>query len=175
MLLPLILPWIVSSCPIPGGCTGLPNISQYRNYSLNNQLLQLSLNISTTNGHTFRPQGVQPTLYTENMNMGSQHTHNGCDNIFNFTSRDVGVESPCPWRYKCDYNPQRIPAFIFHASCERATPQGDQQRGVCEEVHYPISYIMTRSCDPFNSEDVEWLLETTTLPVVCNLKDTATF
>ena len=155
------------SCPIPTGCSNLPNITQYAQESLNSDLLQLMVNISTTKGHAFRPQGFQATLYAENMNNRRLVT-NGCEGIFNVTSSSVGVDSPCPWRYQCDYNPQRIPAVLFHASCESATPQGGRG-GVCNEVHHPIPYITTESCDPLG--DSEWSFEVAILAVGCNLMD----
>jgi hypothetical protein len=156
-----------TSCPIPTGCIHLPDIAQYTLQSQNHQLLQITTNISTSKGYNFRPQAVQPTLHATNMNMGQPITSNGCEGIFNFTSHNISIESPCPWSYKCDYNPQRIPAFIFHATCKSPDPQGSE--GFCEEVYYPIFYLTTRSCDPL--EDSEWSLETTFLPVACNLRD----
>lgn len=167
----LLIPLRCACCPIPTGCANLPNILHYTSQS---QLLQLSVNISTTRGFNFRPQAVRPTLHTGNMNMGQPITSNGCEGLFNFTSRNVSVETPCPWRYECDYNPQRIPAFIFHASCESPNPQGSEWDGeFCEEVYYPISYLKTNSCDPLEeNEESEWSLETTTIPVACNVRDT---
>ena len=166
----LLLAPVVHCCPIPTGCTNLPNIPHY---TIQSRLLQLTVNISTTRGYSFRPQAVQPTLHSSNMNMGQPIISNGCEGLFNFTSRNVSVETPCPWRYKCDYDPQRIPAFIFHASCESPNPQGSEWDGeFCEEVYYPVSYLKTKSCDPLDdSGESEWTLETTTLPVACNVRD----
>ena len=160
-------------CPI-GQCTQLPNINNYFFSALSHEtaLLQAQVNVSTTLGLLFQPQHFpEDTSNIDHLLPAA----NGCEgkDTLNFTSRDVGVESPCPWRYKCDYNPQRIPAFIFHASCERATPQGDQWRGVCAEVYYPISYLETRSCDPLqesSTADSEWNLAVGIVPISCNLQ-----
>ena len=158
-----------SCCPIDTGCT-LPNITEYTLQFLDQRILELAVNISTTKGHAFRPQNFEYTLYAENMNTRNPST-NGCENIFNFTSHETGFETPCPWKYQCDYNPQRIPPFIFHASCNSITPQLGSVSGFCEEVRYPVSYITTESCDPLGeglSDD--WTLETIIVPVACNLR-----
>lgn len=172
----LILAFLHTSygCPIPTstGCSNLTNISQYIRESPQQELLQLAVNISTTQGQTFRPQLFQLTLSAANMMHVRTPVIDGCAGMFNYTSQSAGVDSPCPWRYQCDYNPQRIPAFFFSARCNSATPQGSGLSGVCEEVHYPINYIMTGSCDPLgDSLNNEWSLQTTVLPVSCNLQD----
>ncbi len=163
------------SCPIDMGCESLlPNTTTYIRQSLDTSNLQLSVNISTTRGHAFRPQGFPPALFSKNMD-GPTLSSNGCEGKYNFTSSDTGVETPCPWSYQCDYDPQRIPAFIFHAHCDSATPQGEEFRDtsmVCNEVHYPVSYVMTESCDTLEDGlDGEWNFKTSILPVACNLRD----
>ena len=175
LLLSLTLLHTSSCCPIPGDCD-LPNITQYTLQSQDQELLELTVNISTTQNYVFMPQAFQPTLRAANMNIG-RATPNGCEGFFNYSSSDAGVDTPCPWRYQCDYNPQRIPALIFSARCDSATPQGSAGEGdaVCDEVHYPITYIMTTSCNPLDeSMNNEWSLETTIVPVTCSLQDKTT-
>lgn len=156
-------------CPI-GECTQLPNINSYISTALYHAApLQTTVNVSTNIDLVFRPQRFSVEIQNANNILREA---NGCEGNFNFTSHNVGVESPCPWRYKCDYNPQRIPAFIFHASCESPNPQGSEWDGFCEEVYYPISYLMTRSCDPLedNTENAEWELVAGIVPISCNLQ-----
>ena len=174
LIMMLTFPVISLCCPIPTGCSNLPNITQYAKHSSTLDPFQLFLNISTTRGHTFRPQAFQSTLYLENMMNTAHHAANGCSGIFNFTSSSAGVDTPCPWTYQCDYNPQRIPAFIFHAHCESSTPEGEEGRPgrICGKVYYPVPYMTTTSCAPLGEElDSEWTLETGIFPVACNIQD----
>ena len=161
-------------CPI-GECTQLPNIDSYISTALYHHAtpLQARVNVSTDIDLVFRPRRFPVEI--QNANNILQEA-NGCEGNFNFTSHTVGVETPCPWRYECDYNPQRIPAFIFHASCKNPdptpNPQGNEWDGFCKEVYYPISYLTTRSCDPLqdNTEDAEWELVAGIIPISCNLQ-----
>ena len=151
-------------CPI--GCTQLPNVNTYLVTAITHSQFQATVNVTTTRGLTFLPQ----RFFSNRMDVVNTET-NGCEGLFNFTSRGTGLETACPWQYKCDYNPQRIPPFIFHASCNNVIPQGNHQNGFCEEIHYPVSYILTRSCDPLGeSENTFWEFKTSTIPVSCNLK-----
>jgi hypothetical protein len=155
-------------CPI-SECTQLPTIRSYLTSALYSHPnpLQTTVNVSTQIDLIFQPQRFP--VETQNANNILSEA-NGCEGVFNnFTSHSVGVESPCPWSYKCDYNPQRIPAFIFHATCKSPDPQGSE--GFCEEVYYPISYLTTRSCDPLeDSGNEEWELAAGIVPISCNLQ-----
>ena len=157
-------------CPI-GQCTEIPNIRSYYTTAITQRApIQAKVNISTTSSRAF-----QPEAFGFNINIHTSHLPqaNGCEGRFNYSSRDSGLQnSPCPWSYQCDYNPQRIPAILFRARCESSIPQGnDLSRFMCREIHYPISYITTTSCDPLrNTEDVEWRLQTDVMPISCNLQ-----
>lgn len=164
-----------SICCPTGQCTELPNIDSYLSHR---GPLQAKVNISTTTAHdlTFRPNFFEDLISQEHIRTyQSTPEVNGCEAMYNFTSQSVGVESPCPWRYLCDYNPQRIPAFIFHAHCDDVIPQGrewiNREDRICKEVYYPVSFITTTSCDPLeNTESTVWRHATTTIPVSCDLQ-----
>ena len=161
-----------SSCPIgqPSGCHDLPNVTVYLRENELPKEIELNVTISTTKGHAFRPEAFEPALYTENM-MSTQTSPNGCDGFFNFTSEDAEVVSACPWTYECDYDPQRIPAFLFHAHCSSDVPVASAGPGYCKEVYYLFTYATTKSCDPLqtNEPSEAWQLESKLLPVACNL------
>ena len=155
-------------CPI-GQCAELP-IASYFQRARHHSPLQGRVNVSTTENPAFHPQNFLSNIQNA---AGNTVQTNGCEGFFNHSSSDAGVDTPCPWRYQCDYNPQRIPALIFSARCDSATPQGSAGEGdaVCDEVHYPITYIMTTSCNPLEEmEDTEWKLVTSVIPVSCNLQ-----
>lgn len=158
-------------CPI-GQCVQLPNIASYtRTANSYSTPLQARVNVSTTDDLAFRPNFFKFEIQnTNNMVLPGA---NGCEGKYgNYTSRKSGVDSPCPWTYECDYNPQRIPAFIFTARCDSDTPQGiEWEDRVCEEVYYPLSYVTTKSCNPIgDSTNTEWKFITKIIPVSCHLQ-----
>lgn len=166
---------IVTSSPCPigdiSGCNRLPNVTSYSRQIESLGLVELDVNISTTKGHAFRPEGFLPALYTENMMNTKTLSTNGCDGFYNFTSETIGANTVCPWSYQCDYNPQRIPAFLFHARCDSASPVGNPGPGYCNEVYYLVSYVTTQSCNPLDESSAAeiWTLGSKLLPVACNL------
>lgn len=161
-----------SACPIgdTSGCNQLPNVTTYTLQTENKGLIALTVNISTTKGHAFRPEGFLPILYTKNMMDTKNPSTNGCDSFYNFTSKTIGMDTVCPWSYKCDYDPLRIPPFLFHARCDSSSPVGNPGPGYCDEVYYLVSYLTTQSCDPLEESSGEaWQLRSELLPVACNL------
>ena len=153
-------------CPI--GCTELPTLRSYLTTAEDQHApLQVRVNVSTTSGTVFQPQLIQQVLTHRN---GILPQPNGCSGFFNFTSRQTGVDTVCPWRYTCDFDPQRIPAFMFHATCDSASPRGNMWRGLCDEVYAPVSYLRTESCYPLAAaQDRAWSVITSLVPVACNL------
>ena len=161
----------LSVCCPTGQCIDLPNLSTYFTTAITqHSVLQTRVNISTTKRMDlgFHPQFFEDE--SQNKNNILPVASNDCDSIFNVTSGSVGVDTPCPWTYQCDYDPQRIPAVIFRAKCDSEIPRpGVEWNSVCDEVFYPISYIKTESCDPLES-NTEWNLVTSVLPISCNVK-----
>ncbi len=156
-------------CPI-GQCIEMPSISTYYTTALVQRApIQARVNVTATSSLAFQPHKFDKLI---NVRSNVLPPANGCEDIFNFSSRRSGLDTPCPWNYQCDYNPQRIPAILFRASCESETPQESELSSfMCREVHYPISYITTTSCDPLQSpEDTEWRLEVMVMPTSCNLQ-----
>ena len=161
-----------NSCPIGdiSGCNKLPNVTNYTLQTEHKRLMQLNVSISTTKGHAFRPEGFLPMLYTMNKMNTKTPSANGCEGFYNFTSKTIGVDTVCPWSYQCDYDPMRIPPFLFLARCESSSPMGNQGPGYCDEVYYIVSYVTTQSCDHLNDRSGEaWQLGSKLLPVACNL------
>ena len=157
-------------CPI-GQCVELPSPFTYFSAAQgHNSPLQARVNISTRTNPVFQPQTFQSDIRIAEHNLPV--VANGCNDIFNITSSDTGIDTPCPWQYQCDYNPQRIPAMIFTARCDDIIPQGStNEEEVCGEVYYPVTYITTTSCDPIEEiESAEWSLVTEVLPVACSLQ-----
>ncbi len=162
---------LAHSCPLPAEtCSpALPTDTSYNNY-LNNLTVSdyaISLNL-TRQDVSFAPQVITKT-YIER---GEQANINeGCSTRdFNFTDLgDANIPTPlklrCPHTFRCDYNPQRIPAHIYHAHClSHELSDGTK----CREVFYPVVTVTTESCDPLKEGDREaWLLKTEKVAVSC--------
>lgn len=154
-------------CPIT--CAEVPNLVQYLQTSeVQRTPLQVKVNVSTTRGLAFQPNLIPQDLKNKD---GALSKPNGCSGFYHFTSKQTGVDTVCPWSYQCDFDPQRIPAFLFHARCNSTSPTENMWEGYCEEVYYPISYMRTESCDPLAaSQEKAWSLVTSLVPVSCNLR-----
>ena len=149
-----------SSCPLPGNdCQSLPEDTYtYNDYLINvdgNPDFTLSLNY-TSEELAFNPMQIPDVLASETI---TNDLNPGCSSR-NFTITDRVV---CPFIYHCDYNPQRIPPYIFHARCISSEVSDGQK---CREVFYPVTTLTTESCDPIGSEEV-WQLKTVLVAASC--------
>ena len=85
----------------------------------------------------------------------------------------------CPWEYKCDYDPRRIPQVMWQADCsQNSTWQcscSDQAEDCnecipmnrkCEPVYYPVPILYNNRCNPF-SESGNWEWRHMKVAVAC--------
>lgn len=81
----------------------------------------------------------------------------------------------CPWRYECDYNPQRFPQIMYYAKCEQNywIVQDAKNQLVakyqCEEVMHAVPTLRTDSCDPLG-DTAKWTWQMESVPVSCVAK-----
>ena len=162
ILIPFMLLGLCYSCPIPGACNNLPDIATYGSTIAHNPPnLNTTVGISHTNVQfsfaALRNDLInpQPTVLQDNCT-GNAGRHFSAYN----TSR-------CPWYYVCDYNPQRIPPFIYHAKCNTTEPANTDDRRVCTEVYSLFFYLTTESCVPLASSETQWTGQSTYIPVAC--------
>ncbi len=170
LLLTMAVLQLTVTCPLPTEtCPSLPQDSvSYAEYlqhlgTLNDY--SLHTNISHTDG-AFYPHTVSSVV----KNTGSLRNINaGCSGRdFNFSKvrdGDTGTTIPltCPLTFLCDYNPQRVPAHIFHARCISSSLSDGSE---CREVFYPVVTMTTESCDPLN-DNATWKLTTEQVAVSC--------
>ena len=73
----------------------------------------------------------------------------------------------CPWKYTCDYNPHRFPAYLFHARCIDSNWVGASGTARCREVFHPIPVLVTTGCNPLTSKR-DWTWQQEMVSVACS-------
>ena len=69
-----------------------------------------------------------------------------------------GTNCTGSWKYECDYDKNRLPLYIWRASCNTTTS---------ETIYYPVPVLKRNdSCNPFSS----WQLVMEKVPVWCSCK-----
>ena len=83
--------------------------------------------------------------------------------------KDLPRRFCCPWKYSCDYNPRRFPAYLFHARCVQSNWVGASGSARCREVFHPIPVLVTTGCNPLTSRrDWTWRQEMVSVACSCN-------
>ena len=85
-----------------------------------------------------------------------------CNTPLDYKQFDDYVSSSCPLKYNCDYDPQRIPQYLYHAECLETLNHS-------RLVYYPIPVLKTvePSCDALHSTNTTWRWEMQVIPVAC--------
>lgn len=83
-----------------------------------------------------------------------------CAEIRDF-STDVSKNSLCSWQYQCDFDPKRVPAFIFTAEVQSGnmihTVVGRHQRQYqCKPIYMPVN-VLKLNCST-TGKAPEWIL-----------------
>ena len=106
-------------------------------------------------------------------------------------SPDTGSlrRNKCPWEYKCDYDPRRIPQVMWQADCSHystwqcsCSDGADDCTGCipinkeCKPVYYPIPilYDSISSCNPFCAPG-QWSWRQMQVSVACVCSDESAF
>ena len=89
----------------------------------------------------------------------------------------------CPWEYKCDYDPRRIPQVMWQADCSQyntwqcSCPDETAEcsecvpiNRKCETVYYPVPILYnSKSCSPFGvPENWSWRQMKIAVGCACN-------
>ena len=135
--------------------------SWYRNDARRLQLTGLTVNVLSKRSQL---ANSNPTALKQNLclTQGTNCRHNEtvnfpdvCDessSLIRFDEKHTdelySKSLDCPWTYKCEYNPKRIPAIVLHASCEQ--PDGDYE---CQEIKYMIPVLTTEEDCPLSGSD----------------------
>ena len=108
----------------------------------------------------------------------------------NDVCRQVGKLSPnngfinnynCPWEYKCDYDPHRIPQVLWQANCSSSVFNSWQcscsndsdgcsdcspVQKSCVPVYYPVPVLYTSNCSPYDTSG-DWTWQQIKVAVSC--------
>lgn len=169
----LILLRLSSSCPIGPGCL-LLSYNELANGKADRDLnhnITAEVNIDKENS-VFRPNAVK-TMLKNPPDYRSVRANGHCHGYQTFSNNEVSSyylqTAICPWRYECDYDPQRMPATLFYVKCTNRTVTTAPERHYnCREVYYPVNTIRTSSCDPLRNSTQEWEWERIqNIPVAC--------
>lgn len=165
LLISFMLFGLCYSCPIPGDCT---NLTDSRTYV--RTLLDISTALNTT--VSISPVNVKFRFTDVESDLRSYPHPNvlqeNCTEPANQRFSPYNA-SRCPWYYVCDYNPQRIPPFIYHAKCNSTAliDLGNNDLRRCTEVYTMFFYLLTESCDPLAASGTKWKAHSTNIPVAC--------
>ena len=85
----------------------------------------------------------------------------------------------CPWEYKCDYDPHRIPQVLWQADCSvfnawQCSCPNDLDscsdcvpvQKSCVPVYYPVPVLYTSNCSPYDTSG-DWTWQQIKIPVSC--------
>lgn len=168
----ILLLGLSSSCPIGHGCL-LPSYSELANGKADRDLsynITAEVNIDKESS-VFRPNTIKTML--KNPPVSRSIRANGhCQGYQSFSNSEVASyhlqTAICPWRYECDYDPQRIPATLFYVNCTNRTVTVNGIHYRCREVYYPVNTIRTSSCVPLQNSTQDWEWERIqNVPVAC--------
>lgn len=152
-----------SNCSMPSGCSRTP-IEFMEQYSNHPVPVDISVRIDnlhdTENSPAIFNLCNSPSLERGECNLGV------CDST-------CGIPPPrspkadC-WHYVCDYDPQRIPQYLYHAECNERlqTTSGPPPTEVLYRI--PVLRTETPSCDPHNSTAWKWEMQVVSVACVCD-------
>ena len=87
----------------------------------------------------------------------------------------------CPWEYKCDYDPHRIPQVLWQANCSSSVFNSwqclcsndsdgcsdcSQVQKSCVPVYYPVPVLYTTNCSPYDTSG-DWTWQHIKVAVSC--------
>ena len=168
----LIILGLSSSCPIGQGCT-LPSYAELVGKADRDLTYNITAEVHIDREHNvFRPNSAKTMLKNPPPNSGRVQANLNCAGYQPFNNSEVSdtyiQHALCPWKYECDFDPQRLPSTLFYAKCLHSTVTVDRQVFACKEIYYPVSTIRTDSCEPLRNSTQEWEMERVkNIPVAC--------
>ena len=175
-----------SACPLTGNqsCSLVDDLT-VRN-TLQESSMKVRLAVSATLGDLLNNAGRfrrfhNVPLYQENCNS------NGSDVCGCNLTRQPRIEGTplCSWDYKCDYNRNRIPQYLWQADCSNSSPPTELTSGAtagctectvyeCTPIYYKIPVLTLQldsnpqNCNPFSLQEAIWLWELKEIPIACS-------
>ena len=145
------------ACPLAPNCTQDEECQAYNDAK--NATSPVYLNVTATlSDFTNTPNQF-------NQKLGTNYELDGIRNItgqacYKLSNPEVGcrekieVEGACSWDYQCDYDQNRLPLYIWRASCSSKS----------QTIYYPVPVLKRRdACNP----QPTWQLVMEKVPVGC--------
>ena len=130
----------------------------------------------------------------EDMNFNAEQYERALNDV---CKRMIGKLSPnsnftknykCPWEYKCDYDPRRIPRVLWQADCSQYSKWqcscSNESEGSCTEcvpvnkycvpVYYPVPVLYTTNCSPYDT-NADWKWQQIKVAVSCGCSNDQDF
>ena len=172
-------------------CTSESNISLYNQLSHGTTFPQVRLNITSDQILENTILSLAQRLFNDGPKGNEMNFNITKDNtILNDVCRQKvdGKLSPnsgfiknynCPWDYKCDYDPHRIPQVLWQADCYSSVFINADSAGCsdcppvqnsCVPVYYPVPVLYTSNCSPYDSSG-DWTWQQIKIAVSCASKN----
>ena len=78
----------------------------------------------------------------------------------------TSYRSLCGWTYESDYDPKRIPPFIYHSVCSDRTLRINNTKYQCKAIRNPMSVLSLQGCSEQGSKEI-WTLTSYSVNVGC--------
>ena len=153
----------------PTNCTGMDTTSVHFHEQLELSAYELGkLNL--------------PVQSLEAVNTSGLETHyNPCQDYGQMDISDTYFKHAlCPWKYECDHDPTRFPAYILHAQCsteleEVAYESFDvEHRCQCRPLTFLLKVLRFVGCSPDTGME-QWEMAEQTVNVGCRCEQISAF
>ena len=145
------------ACPLPSNCTRDQECQAYNDAKAATKPVYLNVN-ATLSDFTNTPDEF-------NQKLGTDYETDGLPNIsgqacYKLSNQEVGCKelmevrgAACSWTYQCDYDQNRLPLYIWRASC-----------GESQTIYYPVPVLKRRDACSLHPT---WQLVMEKVPVGC--------
>ena len=150
------------ACPLPSNCTRDQECQAYNDAKAATSPVYLNVN-ATLSDFTNTPDQFNQKLGTryDADSIPDEEGFIGRQACYKLSNQEVGcrekieVDRACSWDYQCDYDQNRLPLYMWRASCSRNESQ---------TIYYPVPVLKRRdACNP----QPTWQLVMEKVPVGC--------
>ena len=150
---------LIHATPIPPGLDGMDsevecnrsNLTRFAQKMLESR--ELMKKYQVTVNVTFQGKEESLKLLTE-----------GHENSYG--SLSSSRRSICNWTLKLDYDPKRIPPFIYHSVCSYQTLRINNIKYQCKTIRNPMSVLSLQGCSERGNKEI-WTLTSYSVNMGC--------
>ena len=152
---------LAACIPFPSNCTQDQECQAYNDAKAATRPVYLNVN-ATLSDFTNTPKEFNQKLGTDYETDGTpdEEGFTGRHACYKNSNQEVGcrekieVDRACSWDYQCDYDQNRLPLYIWRASCSSES----------QTIYYPVPVLKRRdACNP----QPTWQLVMEKVPVGC--------